>query len=284
MPTILQADQIAFYQKQGYLHAQSVIPQDVLETIRRVLKRWVDLTIDRWIEAGLLSERFEERDFHHRLNHAWHAAGQPKYVRSPRRDLVSPEMYQILTHPTLLDLAQDLLDTAEISVHGIFNARPKLPDQIWTRTPWHQDAQYYPQGKNVHIVSLWIPLQPVTETNSCLQVAPGHHQDTLYERYEDQETGFIGLAPEIAAQLTGVSIEMEPGDVLCFPQRMPHRALPNTSDAVRWSMDLRYEPTEYATPEGTRQGFIARSPDDTNQIVTCEQWLTQWADVPPGSY
>ena len=284
MPRILQQHQIEYYRERGYLHAKGVIPHDLLKLMRLVLERWVDLTIDRWKGDGLLSQGFEDLDFSHRLNHAWQNAGRPKYVRSPRRDLVSPEMYQILTHRTMLDLAEDLLGTPEISVHGIFNARPKLPDQIWTRTPWHQDAQYYQQGEDVHIVSLWVPLQTVTETNSCLQVAPGRHRDPLYERYEDQETGFIGLAPEITRQLTGLSIEMEPGDVLCFPQRMPHRALANKSDSIRWSIDLRYEPTEFATPEGKPQGFVARCPSAPDKVVSYETWRTQWADIPAGSY
>lgn len=284
MPTILTADQIAFYYRQGYFHAQGVIPADLIDRMQTVLARWVDDTVDGWLAEGLIDDARSDLDFQHRLDAVWKAAGRPKYVRSPRRDLVSPAMYQILTHATLLDLAQDLLSTPEISVHGVFNARPKLPDQIWTRTPWHQDAQYYVQGKDVHIVSMWLPLQPVTEINSCLQVAPGRHLDTLYDRYEDPETGFIGLEPEVAAQMEAVSVEMEPGDVLCFPQRMPHRALPNQSDAVRWSMDVRYEPTVQATPEGKQQGFVARSPAKPERVIDYETWLKQWESIPAGHY
>ena len=73
------------------------------------------------------------------------------------RDLVSREMFDILVHPALLMLAQDLLCTTEVSVHGVFNARPKLPDQIWTQTPWHQDAQYYRDAEHVHDLDLDAP-------------------------------------------------------------------------------------------------------------------------------
>ena len=55
-------------------------------------------------------------------------------------------------------------------------ARPKLPDQIWTRTPWHQDAQYYRDAADGHVISLWYPLQAVTEHNRCLPVAPRMHR------------------------------------------------------------------------------------------------------------
>jgi phytanoyl-CoA hydroxylase len=68
----------------------------------------VDRTVDSWSEQGLISLKKEAMPFEERLIHVWNDAGRPKY--------------------------------------GIFNARPKLPDQKWTDTPWHQDAQYYQDG------------------------------------------------------------------------------------------------------------------------------------------
>ena len=56
-------------------------------------------------------------------------------------------MLAFLTYPELVDVAEDLFATPKgISVHGVYNARPKLPDQLWTDTPWHQDAQYWPDA------------------------------------------------------------------------------------------------------------------------------------------
>ena len=214
------------------------------------------------------------------LVQVWRAAGKPKYVRSPRRDLVCPEMYRILVHPALLDVAADLLGTPEVSVHGIFNARPKLPDQIWTRTPWHQDAQYYRDAADGHVVSLWYPLQPVTEHNSCLQVAPRMHRGPLLDGHHDEETGFLGLSPQDRQGLQGISVAMVPGDL----QQTPHRALPNRSDAARWSLDVRYEATDRATESGKDKGFVARSPRSPAAVVPYAEWERRWAGVPKGSY
>jgi hypothetical protein len=109
------------------------------------------------------------------------------------------------------------------------------------------------------------------------------HRGRLYDDYED-ETGFIGLSPDDRKNLKGISIEMEPGDMLCFPQKTPHRALPNQSDAVRWSMDIRYEATPNATESGKRQGFIARNVADPSLVATYEQWLAKWGTIPAGNY
>lgn len=283
MGTILSHENIASYELQGYLHLHGVAPADALALARTVLENWADQTIQSWVNAGLLSNSMSDVDFDHRLVVAWKAAGYPRYMRSPRRDLVSLPMYQFLCHPTLVDIAQDLLDTPEVSAHGIFNARPKLPDQHWTDTPWHQDAQYYKDAQDSHVVSMWMPLQRVTERNSCLQMATGLHRGKLFADFED-ETGFIGLSPEDRKNLRGVSIVMDPGDVLCFPQKTPHRALPNQTDAVRWSMDIRYEATTQATESGKRQGFIARSLADPTSVSTYEQWLLKWEGIPAGNY
>jgi len=261
-----------------------VLPPDLLKLTQSVLGRWAGDTIAQWLEEGLIADPRRDLDFQHRLVRVWQEAGRPKYIRSPRRDLVSPEMYRILVHPALLDVAADLLGTPEVSVHGIFNARPKLPDQVWTRTPWHQDAQYYRDAADGHVLSLWYPLQAVGEHNSCLQVAPRRHRGPLFDGHHDEETGFLGLSPRDREDLQGVAVAMQPGDLLCFTQKTPHRALPNRSDAVRWSLDVRYEATDRATESGRDKGFIARSPRDPAAVVPYAEWEQRWADVPKGSY
>ncbi len=282
-PTVLTAEELDFYREQGYVHAHGAVAPEALQLARTVLERWVEEIIQSWQVSGLLADTRPDLDFEHRLVQVWNAAGKPGYIRSPRRDLVSREMFEFLSHPSLVDLAEELLGTPEISVHGVFNARPKLPDQKWTDTPWHQDAQYYTDAAEIPVVTLWIPLQRVTEQNSCLQVAGGHQGEPLHEAFKD-ETGFIGLSKERGAALKGVSIEMEPGDALCFTQKTPHRATSNQSDAVRWSMDVRFEATTNATQSGKEMGFIARSEADPDSVTTCEEWLKKWESVPAGSY
>ncbi|ANE45611.1 hypothetical protein SY83_04060 [Paenibacillus swuensis] len=281
---VLEPSQTAFYKEQQYIHAQGVIPGELLELGRSIIIRWVDETVNEWLEKGLITDPRTDLGFEKRLVQLWNDAGKPAYHRSPRRDLVGEEMYNFLRHPKLLDLAADLLGTDELSVHGIFNARPKLPDQKWTDTPWHQDAQYYRDAENVHVASIWIPLQKVTEFNSCLQVAPGFFTNTLLEGHTDEETHFIGLSKEDASQLEGLSVEMEPGDALCFTQLLPHRAVSNRSDAVRWSLDLRYEATPTATEAGKAQGFVARSLANPDSVDSLETWLSKWEGIPRGSY
>ena len=291
MPRILTDEQIHFYREKGYVKVENVVPQSSIKLGRKVCADWVDRTVQGWVDEGLLDDGLEHLDLEHRLTVAWNEAGKPMYPRSPRRQIVSPELFQFMSEPNVIDIAEDLLGTPEVFMHGVFNLRPKLPDQRWTRTPWHQDSQYYPSIAQVHTLSIWMPLQRVTTENSCLQVAEGYHRGDMYAITEDEETGFLGISKEERAAIAGIPIEMEAGDALCFTQLTPHAALPNKSDAVRWSIDLRYQSIsdamvdEYNVEIGGRdKGFIARSKADPASVATWESWERLWEGDPYSAY
>ncbi len=281
---ILTQQQVDSYRRDGYLQADGVMSEQALTLAERILRDWSERQIGEWLQEGLIDDVRHDLDFRCRLARLWQEAGRPKYLRSPRRDLVGPDMYALLVEPSLLDLAEDLLGTAELSVHGIFNARPKLPDQRWTDTPWHQDAQYYRDAEQVHVLSIWFPLQAVSEHSGCLQVAPQRHRGVLFDDYHDEDTGFKGIDRSEWKRLDGIPVEMGRGDALCFTQLTPHRALPHRGKAVRWSMDLRYEATATATESGKEYGFVARSSEEPEAVMGIEEWLAKWDGIPLRSY
>ncbi len=271
----LTKEQYDFYVEHGYLHLPGVVPEHVLDLVRGVLSRWVDRLADTWTADGLITDTREDLDFWRRLVVLWADAGNPKYSRSPRKEVVEPDTHRALSDPALLDVAEDLLGTDEISVHGVFNVRPKLPSQHWTNTPWHQDAQYRGISPHVHVPTFWFPLQDVDEDYSCLGVEPGYHNGKLFEPYED-ETGFLGISPEDRKQFKGHPVRMKAGDLLCFTSLTPHHAYSNQTDRVRWSLDVRYQATDSIDPEIEQEtiGFVARS-NDPGRLESFDQWYAK---------
>jgi phytanoyl-CoA hydroxylase len=277
-------EQWAKYQTEGYLHIEGIVSEDILTRVEQPLRRWVDATLLEWKGNGKLVDLYENLPFDQRLNAAWFAAGKPSYQRSPRRSVVSPEVFDFMRHPALIALARDLIGSQNIAAHGIFNARPKLQQQSFTNTPWHQDAQYFRESAGSNIITMWVPLVDVDENNSCLQVAPGHHRDALYDNYDDPETKFVGLSPADRAKLPGRPIPMKRGDVLCFNQMMPHAALPNFTDKVRWSMDIRFEEVDVPHSSALQRGFICSHEDPSRIETQFEHWFEQkWLNA-PGAY
>lgn len=97
MNKVLTSEERSFYEDQGYAHLPGRIPADALQLARDVLERWVDETIAGWQAQRLINDSRRDLDFERRLVVVWNEAGRPGYVRSPRRDLVSPELFGFLT-------------------------------------------------------------------------------------------------------------------------------------------------------------------------------------------
>ncbi len=82
------------------------------------------------------------------------------------------------------------------------------------------------------------------------------------------EQGRLGVAalasePHVPARLLEGREEMplpvKRGGGVLFHKMNLHRALPNRSSGLRWSMDLRYQPTGQPTGRPAFPGFVARS-------------------------
>ena len=70
---------------------------------------------------------------------------------------------------------------------------------------------------------------------------------------------------------------MKKGDALFLTKKTVHSALPNISDVIRWSFDLRYQPIGQPTGRDIFPGFVARSLENPEQILKdAETWNDQW--------
>lgn len=288
--TTLTTQQLNFYNRAGYAHLPGVLPADLLRLGRQIIEPWVDLIIDEWRNSGLIDGDYRDQDFWHRLLVAWRAAGQPLFRRRPNKFLMNREMWLFFHHPTLLAIAEQVLGTHDLSVHGIYNARPQLPGAPWSDTPWHQDSQYWgldyggiepDTERRTHVATFWIPLQSVDALTGGLQVmSKVDTGDKLFDvwDYDYKNTGFLGLSPESISCFPHYPVAMSPGDLLIFNQRTPHSAKPNQAERIRWSIDVRYEATNTATLVGRKYGFVVQSSDKAKE-TSFECWKNA-AEVP----
>jgi hypothetical protein len=274
----LSQEDLTFYRENGYLILRGVVPESLLNGVQIPIQKWVDSKIEEWQQAGLIDRDFQEYPFDTRLMHAWNAAGKPSHSPNPTRELVSREMFAVLRFPYFIQLAQALFDTQNIRVLKIFHCRPDLPDQPFTDTPWHQDAQCCPSLRGSNFAVMWMPLMDVDEHNGCLQMAAGQGKDGLYKVYKDPIGHYICMRPEDAAELKNIeTIRMRRGDLLVFNQVVPHRAVPNYSDAIRWAVDIRY--AGEAVPGDTSFVFedaLTCAHEDASLI---EHSYEQWCEI-----
>lgn len=120
-------------------------------------------------------------------------------------------------------------------------------------TPLHQDLPYWPV-KGEHIMSVWVPFDPVRFDSGVVQYVYGSHQwgKLFAPKTFGQNTGFATMyaksgfeeMPPAATLLSGRRIlkwETEPGDVVVHHPRTLHFSEGNTrTDLRRRAVALRY--------------------------------------------
>ncbi len=148
-------------------------------------------------------------------------------------------LYDVICHPTITELLKPILGR-DFGFNGDYHLRPKLPNSRYTAFPWHQDSQYYGrESQYARIITVWIPLVDVDQQNGCLQVLPGSWEWGLLHgaRGADQN---MRTAENVEQRGTPVPLPMRKGDILLFSNLTFHQSTLNLTDAVRWSVDIRY--------------------------------------------
>jgi ectoine hydroxylase-related dioxygenase (phytanoyl-CoA dioxygenase family) len=212
-----------------------------------------------------------------------HAA---RFGRGWRAAVAQPEVFALHHAPPLVDIVRQLTGSDVVLGHPVFNARPKLPGQQLTVVPWHQDSAYFgPETERSLILTCWIPLVPTDAENGGMQVLPGSHRLGLREHHTEKAEGRFLEAGEGAlgeAQDNAVTCVMEPGDVLLLHNLTFHRSLPNVTDGIRWSIDIRYlrdgdHPggIYWEDPEAR---WVIRS--DTEPVTSPERWTEMTSRFP----
>jgi ectoine hydroxylase-related dioxygenase (phytanoyl-CoA dioxygenase family) len=184
-------------------------------------------------------------------------------------------MFRVFTEPALIDIVESVIGP-EILAHPQFNVRAKLPNQDATVVPWHQDLGYLQaDAEETFMVNFWIPLVDATLDNGCMEVICGSHRTPLFEH--EQGLGpagnFKGVRDQDLPPGERVLCPVREGGVLLIQHKTFHRSLPNNSDHIRWSLDLRYSDPDMPTGRDDVPGFITRSRRRPDSVCdTATQW------------
>jgi len=269
----------------GYLVVRQLCAESVLEPVRRLIDRYVDVRICALHAAGQIDDLYADTPFAER----WALAARD-YNCDPERSslsrnwgqsaLLDRAIYDLLTDPSLLDLVADLIGP-EITANGDFWVRPKIPNDPSTTFAYHQDSFYYAGAiwPELRVLSVWLPLVDACEENGCLSFIPASHRYGAIP-YRDTGTGQREPIEPIATYGQPQPEPVQVGDVIAFDHRTLHASGHNTTEnQVRWSIDLRYMPTgqSYAWHvsgddfDTLYPGFVARSADP-ERVWSWEDW------------
>ena len=88
------------------------------------------------------------------------------------------------------------------------------------------------------------------------------------------------IRPDLLPDTPPRPVPVGKGGIVFMHRYTPHRSTPNYSSGVRWSMDLRYQPTGQPTGRPFHPAFIARSCSHPESVLTDHaEWAHQWAEA-----
>jgi len=252
----LSQSEVDTYRDQGYLVLRQCINPKDLSSARVLIEELVNRHARKLYQAGMISSLYERESFERRMVVINEEAGFKTRNWDVTEVSDSPDLYPLILHPVILDSVELLLGS-EIAWTGSYAARPKIPQHELTAFPWHQDSQYYGvPTKHLHIVSVWIPLVDADERNGCLYIIPGSHKWGILkgERAADNN---IRTFEDVEKKGEPVALPMKQGDILFFTNLTFHTSKLNSTDKVRWSVDLRYvvPPESQTLTAQEREGY-----------------------------
>lgn len=194
-----------------------------------------------------------------------------------------PAIHRLFFSPRLLDCIGQIVGE-EICLSPIQHLRPYIRAREpggrrpWMLHEWHQDMGVTTQeADHSEIVTCWIPLVDVSQDMGALQIYPDVARRRELLRTTTGGRGGL-IVPDALPPHPPLTMELTAGDVLLISAFTPHRSTPNHSDSVRWSLDLRFQPTGTHSGRAHLPSFVVRSARDPASVDTdFDVWCAKWA-------
>lgn len=271
----LTQEQLEFYETEGYVVLPELLTDDDMKPAREAMETKVSQIAGELFAAGVIRDKREDSPFKYRLAELFKDLTDRdflKYGRSWRDRL--PGYYHLMANGTILDAVESLIG-GEIFANPVYNVRPKVPKVAAGAVPWHQDKSYWPDANSNPVITVWIPLVDATLQNGCLHIKPRTHRQKLLKWHHEQYTGtgYTALTEDQLGGTETVELPVNAGTAILFNDRCLHMSTPNNSHEVRWSVDLRYQPTDQDPMTNHGVGFLARSRLHPDRVATLDDWL-----------
>ncbi len=211
MAQSLSPEQIARYNRDGFLHPVRVMSEDDALQFRARLD-------DLQAKRPELMEGVEAHKLH----------------------LITTWMADIIRTPHILDAVESLIGPDLLCWTAALFMKP--PDGK-SFVSWHQDGNYWGL-KNHEIVSAWLALSPATVESGCMQMIPGSHE---WEPAEHQETfadeNLLSRGQVMQREIDETAaryLVLAPGEMSLHHVNVAHASKPNMSTDARVGIAIRY--------------------------------------------
>lgn len=297
----LTTDQVERFERDGYLVVEDVIdPASFLDPIVEEFEGVLDRLATSLHADGVLSDAYAGLPLSERLTRMYVESGKAYHqyfdptlpqvgLKADTPMWVGPGIFALLRNERLLDVIESLIGP-EIMSNPVQHVRIKPPEQIMSDamrkggggpTQWHQDVgNVTVDADETQMLTVWMPLFEASTEMGCLVVVPGSHHGGLLEHCASSDHSRLEVPKKLFAAEAGVPVPMRRGSVIVMHRKTLHSSLPNVSDRMRWSLDLRYHPVGQPSGRAAFPGFVARSrTNPASELRDAQAWADMWFET-----
>lgn len=224
-PVELTPEQIAAYERDGYLSGVRLLNDRQIEVLRAELSELMrpdHAGRELWYEHH--SDESEDPD-----TTLFHALGAWR---------LRPALHDLLWNPAFLAAAEALLGGPVRFWHDQLFCKPAGHGGV---VAWHQDYSYWTRTVPRQHLTCWIGLDDSTTENGCVHYAPGSHRWPLLPRPRlagDMEAIREVLNEDQLAEFNPVACQVRAGEASFHHPLILHGSYANRSDRPRRAIVL----------------------------------------------
>ena len=268
--TALTADQIKFFNNNGYLVVEDAVDAALLQKLRGDFSGWVAESKSHNEAYGTTINGRPRFDME-----PGHSAESPALRRVNAPVEVSDAYHEAMTNSRMTQAVVDLIGPNVKFHHSKINS--KLPGAK-TAVKWHQDFPFTPHS-NDDVITALLMVDDVTEENGPLEVVPGSHTGEIHSLWHNEKfTGAIDDAKAQQCQNDSVVCKGPAGSVCLMHTRLLHGSAPNLSHEPRTLFICVYS-AEDAVPyspnpmPNEHEGMLVHG-ERTNQVRSVSYQIT----------
>ena len=256
---LLSAEQVASYQREGYLVLAHVVTESELRVLESPFQRFIEGRV-----SGM------GRDFCDMSGPYGRAFEDFNLINAVLPRVYDPSLVDNVFERRAAAIARKLIgDDIRLDYDQFLAKRPKRTRAVFA---WHQDLGYWPTGTpDTRTVTCSLALDDATLENGCLQVVPGSHREAELRPHRPSAWS---SSPELRAEAHTLTVELDPADAIVplpvrrgsitvHNERIVHGSPGNTTDGWRRTYVVAFRSQQTVEYE-RRIGFTHSHNDSIN--------------------
>jgi phytanoyl-CoA hydroxylase len=244
----LSSEQIARFQRDGYIAFENVLSLEEVEKCKIALSRLVREVAQGdsekrgafWTMPQRGAQGQSGKVFGVQFENGYLPDGNDPDLELKVRKLMwyvrqdKTLEYVAFEHPGIQRVLESLLGAQPIMFQDMALVKPPF---IGSEKPWHQDNAYFSVTPLDAIVGVWIALDEATPENGCMHVQPGGHRRGALQHHHDRDCEIV---PGRLENIEAVPVPLQPGGAMFFYGMLPHQTPPNNSPERRRALQFHY--------------------------------------------